>query len=368
MDSARDRAESVLAHRFELGQISFTLGGLIAAAVTLVLVWLLARALRRAFAGYASRRESSSRSGIYTVSRIAGYALLGAGGMLALSFLGIPMSRLAVVAGAIGVGVGFGLQAIVSNFICGIILLFDRSLRVGDFVELESGLHGEVRDINMRYTLISTNDNIDILVPNTEFVTGRVVNWTHGEHSRRLRIPFAVAYGSDKELVKRAALEAATEVPFTLALDGPRGPQVWLVDFAESSLGFELVVWLTADATKRPSTVKAGYLWALESALRQHGVEVPYPQRDLHLRSLFGLQGEAALEALHGGEVTADADSERAPRAVRISRPERARLARNDAAEDVDRALREEAARKAEEEAAEPELAESREDGGAARG
>jgi hypothetical protein len=95
---------------------------------------------------------------------------------------------------------------------------------------------------------------------------------------------------------------------------------------------------------------------------------VPYPQRDLHLRSFFGLQGEAAIEALHGGEVTADADSERAPRAARISRPERARLARNDAAEDVDRALREEAARKAEEEAAEPELAESREDGGAARG
>ena len=170
-----------------------------------------------------------------------------------------------------------------------------------------------MRDINIRYTLISTNDNIDILVPNTEFVTGRVVNWTHGEHSRRLRIPFSVAYGSDKELVKQAALEAAAEVPFTLALEGPRGPQVWLVEFAESSLGFELVVWLTAEATKRPSTVKAGYLWALESALRQYGVEIPFPQRDLHVRSLFGLQGEAAIEALHGGEVTADADSEPPP-------------------------------------------------------
>jgi small-conductance mechanosensitive channel len=223
-------------------------------------------------------------------------------------------------------------------------------------VELESGLHGEVRDINMRYTLIATNDNIDILVPNSEFITGRVVNWTHGERSRRLRIPFAVAYGSDKELVKRAALEAAAEVPFTLALDGPRRPQVWLVDFADSSLGFELVVWLTPDATKRPSAVKAAYLWALETALRRHGVEVPYPQRDLHLRSLFGLEREAALAALRGAEQPAGVEP--AEGAAEVTRRERARLARNDAVEEVDRASREETARRAAEET--PEVPERR--------
>ena len=224
------------------------------------------------------------------------------GAMFALNFLGIPTTRFAVLAGAIGVGLGFGLQAIFSNFISGIIMLFERSVRVGDFVELESGLHGEVRDINIRSTLITTNDNIDILVPNSEFVTHRVVNWTHGDVSRRLRIAFGVAYGTDKELVKKAALEAAAEVPFTIALDGPRKPQVWLVEFGESSMVFELVVWLTADATKRPSAVKAGYMWALDTALCKYGIEIPSPQQDLNLRSLFGLEGEQALALIPTAE------------------------------------------------------------------
>jgi len=152
----------------------------------------------------------------------------------------------------------------------------------------------------MRATLVSTNDNIDILVPNSEFVTGRVVNWTWNEALRRARIPFVVAYGTDKELVKKAALEAAAEVPFTLSLDGPRGPKVWLVAFGESSLNFELVVWLTAEATKRPSAVKAAYTWALDTALRRHGIEMPFPQRELRVRSLFGLEGQEALASLRG--------------------------------------------------------------------
>ncbi len=224
MGSAREQAQRVMDFRFELGQLSFSLGGLVAAALTLAAVWLLSRAVQRAFVRHAGEREARSRAAIYTVSRLVSYALYTIGLMVALSFLGIPTSQFAVLAGALGVGLGFGLQAIFSNFISGIILLFDRSLRVGDFVELGSGLHGEVRDINIRSTLIATNDNIDILVPNSEFVTGRVVNWTHGDMSRRLRVPFGVAYGSDKELVKKAALEAAAEVPFTLTHEGPRRP------------------------------------------------------------------------------------------------------------------------------------------------
>jgi small-conductance mechanosensitive channel len=350
MGSLREQIQQVVAYRFELGQFSFSVGGVIAAVVTFLVVWAVSRAMQRAFARDAGQREVRSRAAIYTLSRIATYALYGIGVMLALSFLGIPTSRFAVLAGALGVGLGFGLQAIFSNFISGIILLFERSVRVGDVVELESGLHGEVRAINIRSTLISTNDNVDILVPNSEFVVGRVVNWTHGDVSRRLRIPFGIAYGSDKELVKKAALEAAAEVPFTLALEGPRRPQVWLVGFGDSSLDFELVVWLTAEATKRPSAVKAAYLWALETALGRYGLEVPFPQRDLNLRSLFGLQGEAALALLRGPEAPARAEEA----AADLGERERARLAHNDALEEVERAAREEAARKAEEERLQP--------------
>ena len=346
MGSLREQVQQVIAYRLELGQFSFSVGGVIAAVLTFLAIWVLSRAMQRAFARHAGQREMRSRAAFYTLSRIATYALYGIGVMLALSFLGIPTSRFAVLAAALGVGLGFGLQAIFSNFISGIILLFERSVRVGDFVELESGLHGEVRDINIRSTLISTNDNVDILVPDSEFVVGRVVNWTHGDVSRRMRIPFAIAYGSDKELVKKAALEAAAEVPFTLALEGPRRPQVWLVGFGDSGLDFELVVWLTAEATKRPSAVKAAYLWALETALGNYGLEVPFPQRDLNLRSLFGLEGEAALALLRGRESRARAEEGGAD----LEKRERARLAHNDAQEEVERAAREEAARKAAEE------------------
>lgn len=159
-------------------------------------------------------------------------------------------------------------------------------------------MHGEVRDIGIRATRIITNDNIDILVPNSEFVTGRAVNWTLGDNFSRLRVPFGVDYGVDKERVKTAALEAAAELPFTLALEGELKPQVWLVALAESSLNFELVVWLTAQATKRPNSVKAAYVWALDDALRRHRIGIPFPNTDLNIRSLFGLEGLDALRAM----------------------------------------------------------------------
>lgn len=342
--------QRLLAYELEIGSLELALSGILAALLTLLAVWLLSRALRRAFDRHARQRDIRSRAAIYTVSRIARYTLYVVGALVALSFLGIPTSRFAFIAGAVGVGLGFGLQAIFSNFVSGIILLFERSLRVGDFVELASGVHGEVRDINIRATLIQTNDNVDILVPNSEFVTGRVVNWTHRDLSRRVRIPFGVAYGSDKELVKKAALEAAAEVPFTLTLDGERRPQVWLVGFGASSLDFELVVWQTPEATKRPSAARASYLWALETALCRYGLEIPYPQQDLHLRSLFGLRGEEALRALHRPPSPARGGEE-AP--VELDESERAALAGNDALEEVERAAREEAERKAADAAAE---------------
>ncbi len=174
-----------------------------------------------------------------------------------------------------------------------------------------------------------TNDNIDILVPNSEFTTCRVVNWTHREVSRRMRVPFGVAYRTDKEVVKRAALEAAAELPFTLALEGPRRPQVWLVGFGESSLNFELVVWLGAEATKRPAAVLAAYNWALHSALERHDIEIPFPQQDLNVRRLFGLEEADARRALGLVEPTdAEVEARRTPPQAKVE-------VTNDAVDDV---------------------------------
>ncbi len=205
--------------------------------------------------------------------------------MLAMNAIGVDLTALAVFSGAVGVGIGFGLQAIFSNLVAGIIMLLERSIKVGDFVELESGLTGEVREINTRSTLISTNDNVDILVPNAEFINHRVINWTLRDGFRRTKIPFGVAYGTDKELVKKAALEAADTLPHMLTGRGAKPPEVWLVEFGESSLNFELVVWLSPEAVKRPSAVAADYNWALETALTKYGIEIPFPQRDIHIRS-----------------------------------------------------------------------------------
>ena len=205
--------------------------------------------------------------------------------MIALSVVGVNLTALTVFSGALGVGIGFGLQTIFSNFISGIIILFERSIKVGDFIELQSGVTGQVLEISIRSTLVTTNDNVDILVPNEEFIKAQVVNWTLKETQRRLRIPFGVAYGSDKELVRKAGLEAAGAVQWTDRGRDARAPQVWLVEFGDSSLNFELVVWLTDEAVSRPAKVQADYNWALHSALEKYDLEIPFPQRDVNFRN-----------------------------------------------------------------------------------
>jgi small-conductance mechanosensitive channel len=232
---------------------------------------------------------------LYALERLLHYLLITLGIIIGVASIGVDFTNLALIAGALGVGIGFGLQAIVNNFVSGLILLFERSLRVGDFVELDSGVTGEVKEINVRSTLITTTDNVDVLVPNSEFIGGKMINWTLTDAVRRIHVPFGVAYGSDKDLVRKAALEAAAKVPWSLKNPRKdRAAQVWLVSFGDSSLDFELVVWVNPEAVKRPQVVQAAFLWEIESALRDYRIEIPFPQRDLHLRSGFeGLAGSS---------------------------------------------------------------------------
>ena len=139
----------------------------------------------------------------------------------------------------------------------------------------------------MRSTVITTNDNLDVVVPNSMLTNGVITNWTMNEASRRIHVPFGVAYGTEKEKVREAALEAAARVASETHTAGLREPQVWLVGFGDSSLNFELVVWVGRDSVMRPGRTQAQYLWEIETSLRDHGIEIPFPQRDLHLRSGF---------------------------------------------------------------------------------
>jgi small-conductance mechanosensitive channel len=204
----------------------------------------------------------------------------------AFSFIGVKFTNVAIVAGALSVGIGFGLQSIVNNFVSGIIILFEQNIKVGDFIELDTGLKGTVRDINVRSTIVNTLDNLDIIVPNSELVAAKVTNYTLNEPIVRIHVPFGVAYGSDKELVKKAVLEAARKVEITYDDGANRRTSVWLVGFGESSLDFELVVWLNPKSGKTtPGSWKSLFNWEIETALAKYGIEIPFPQRDLHVKS-----------------------------------------------------------------------------------
>ena len=270
---------------FSIGEAPVTGGDILRVLLIMVFAMLLSRGIRAAIRRVGDSESSGTQASLYTVGRLTHYVIIVFAVFIALSSIGLTFGNLALVAGALSVGIGFGLQSIVNNFVSGLIILFEHSLRVGDYIELDTGLTGTVKSINVRSTLINTNDNIDIVVPNSEFVTARLTNWTLGERILRVRIPFGVAYGSDKELVRQAALEAAAEVPYTLTNMKGREPDAWLTEFGDNSLNFLLLVWVNRQGARRPTRTRSAYLWALESKLSEYGIEIPFPQRDLHLRS-----------------------------------------------------------------------------------
>lgn len=270
---------------FSVGETPVTGRDILRVLIILIVAYLLSRGIRYAIKRVSARDTTGNEASLYTLSRLTHYAIIIIAVFVALSSIGLDFSNLALVAGALSVGIGFGLQSIVSNFVSGLIILFEHTLRVGDYIELDTGLTGTVKAINVRSTLINTNDNIDIVVPNSEFVTARLTNWTLGERVLRVRIPFGVAYGSDKEVVRKAAIEAAEEVSYTLTHIKRRRPDAWLVNFGDSSLDFLLTVWVNREGARRPTRTRAAYLWALETKLRDYGIEIPFPQRDLNLRT-----------------------------------------------------------------------------------
>lgn len=289
---------------FSVGDAPVTGAGIVRVFLIMLIAFLLSRGLRHTLARVSRSESSGTQASLYTVGRLTHYTIIVVAMLIALSSIGLNFSSFALVAGALGIGIGFGLQAIVSNFVSGLIILFEHTLRVGDYIELDAGLTGTVKSINVRSTLIRTNDNIDIVVPNSEFVTTRLTNWTLGEHLLRVRIPFGVAYGSDKELVRKAAIEAAGEVTYTLSHMRGREPDVWLVNFGDSSLDFLLLVWVNRQGASRPTRTRAAYLWALETKLSEYGIEIPFPQRDLNLRA-----GWTGLSAAPSGASDADIKS-----------------------------------------------------------
>ncbi len=220
------------------------------------------------------------RSLQYAIAQIVSNVVLVAGVFIVLDNAGIHLGTLTVFAGAVGVGVGFGLQNIASNFISGLVILAERPITIGDRVEV-AGITGQVQQIRARSTVILTNDNIAMIVPNTKFIDSPVKNWTYGDPRVRFRIPIGVSYGSDLDRVREAMVEVARN--HESVLNDP-APSVFLHEFGDSSINLELVVW-SDQMSNRPSRFRSDLNFAMAKKFKEVGIEIPCPQRDLSFRS-----------------------------------------------------------------------------------
>ncbi len=215
----------------------------------------------------------------FAITRIFGYTFVTLGFYVALVVNGVDLSSLAVVAGALGIGVGFGLQNLVANFVSGLVLLAERPVAVGDRIEV-AGVAGRVTRISIRSTVVVTNDNISIIVPNSELTSHPITNWSHGDPRVRVRLPVGVAYGTDVDRLRTVLLQVADEDANVLKIPAPA---VYFDAFGDSSLNFELGVWTQA-MVHSPRRFRSNINFAIERALREAGIEIPFPQRVVHLR------------------------------------------------------------------------------------
>jgi small-conductance mechanosensitive channel len=233
------------------------------------------------------RRFKIDEGTTYTLSRVTQYIIITIGALISFQFVGIDLSGLAVIFGLLSVGIGFGLQNVTSNFISGLIILFERPINVGDRVVV-SDIEGDITEINIRSTMVRTVNNISIIVPNSEFVSKDVINYSHGEPTYRLDIDVGVSYKSDLDKVLKALKEVA---------DGNENvmkkpeSEVHLIEFGESSWNMQLRAWI--EDVKFYPKVRNELNQAIVRTFRKYDIEIPFPQRDLHMRSSVKLPFEA---------------------------------------------------------------------------
>ncbi len=273
---------------FALGNVTVKPSRVVQGLLVFCLGWSLLALVRRQADRWSFGLESELEPGVReTLGSITGY--VGYALVIVLSLLvgGLDFTGLAVVAGALSVGLGFGLKNILENFVSGLILLFERPIKRGDWIQV-GGTEGYVKRISVRSTVIQTFENADVIVPNSELIANQVTNLMFDDDRRgRLRIPVGVAYGSDTDLVERLLVDVTRQHPQILVGSSLPDPWVVFLRFGESSLDFELSCYLREiDARVR---VRSDLLHAIDRAFREHGIEIPFPQRDVHIRQAHAM-------------------------------------------------------------------------------
>ena len=265
---------------FKIGGLPVTPLFLMKVAIFLFLLVAVSNGVQRFLLGRVLRHVNIADSQKFALGRFTTYLLFAVGLFVGLQSLGVNLNSLVVFGGAVGVGVGLGLQNVVSNFVAGLILLVEQPIRMGDRIETGNTL-GDVVKIAARSTWVRTNDNVIIIVPNNEFINNSVTNWTANDPNVRVSLPVGVGYSSDPEVVRGLLLQAAAAHPEVL--DEPK-PDVIFTDYGDNSINFALRVW-TSDRAHTPLVLKSDLYFAIFKLFGEHGIELPFPQRDLHIRS-----------------------------------------------------------------------------------
>jgi len=279
------RIYGMLAHPLVLGNMTFSLMGALYAVLVLVMTYALTRIWRWVFQSKFLNRSGMEAGLQDSITTITVYVIWIFGILLSLHMFGLNTASLAVAFGALGIGLGFGLQNIFNNFISGIILLFERPIQVGDDVEI-NGTWAQVKKINVRSTVVQTYDNASLIIPNADFISSKVTNWSFKDKRIRRNIEVGVAYGSDTGLVKKTLLEIAENTPRVLAYPQP---DVWFRDFGDSALIFRLRIW--TDIYNMLS-VETDIRFSIDRLFRERGIEISFPQRDIHIRTTLDNRSE----------------------------------------------------------------------------
>jgi small-conductance mechanosensitive channel len=275
----QDWMAALAATTFRFGSLSVSVGGIVLFCVSVFLSFWIAKTVRGVLAEDVLPRMTLPRGVANSASTMSYYLLLLLGLMVALAAAGFELSQLALVLGALSVGIGFGLQTVVNNFVSGLILMFERPIQPGDTVEL-SGTIGTVRDIGMRATTFTTFEGADVVVPNGMLLSDKLINWTLSTNTRRIDVPVGVAYGSDPEQVLALLTEVVGRVDGVARYPAPT---VLFSGFGASSLDFSVRAWTGYDEFV---FVRSALGLAIHAALKRAGIEIPFPQQDLHLRSI----------------------------------------------------------------------------------
>lgn len=266
-----------------LGEMRLSLLLILKAVLLLFATVWVAVVLGRYFDEQVQKSDELTPSIRVLIGKVAKFGLILVAGTVALSSVGIDLSAFTVFTGAVGLGLGFGLQKVISNFISGIIILLDKSIKPGDTISLE-GTFGWIRELRARFVSVVTRDGREYLIPNEDFITHRVINWSFSDELVRLDVNFGVSYDADPHEVSKLAIEAAMTVG---RVEGSRRPVCWLTGFGDSSLDFVLRFWIR-DPQQGLTNVRGKVLLALWDTFKENNVGIPYPHREIILKKETG--------------------------------------------------------------------------------